>query len=233
MIEKYSEFARGIDYLTVRISRSSIVWSAIFDLVEWEPYEIIGFPFVVWWRKDCVNSKIFRTLRIEDREWNRLWQIKIVKEKGLQQIFDEIELQGAYWMWYGYFISIRKFLNIFDVDINTSHGLSRIDFRFDLKVSSQKIWSNNFYKSEKEIKKRQMRKVTTWMISSTDRVTTCAYDKKLDISENLNKKNFYNIYWENPYTKYVECKDDITRVEYRKNSRALRETKRTIIEEMA
>jgi hypothetical protein len=71
------------------------------------------------------------------------------------------------------------------------------------------------------------------MMSSTDRVTTCAYDKKLDIFDNLDKKNLVNVFGENPYTKYVECESDITRVEYRKNSRALRETKRTIVEEMA
>lgn len=105
----------------MRIPRSSIVWSAIFELNEGEPYELMGFPFVVVWAKDCVNSKIFRTLRILDRDSNRLGQIKIVKEKGLQQIFDELELQGAYWMAYGDYISIEKLLGIFDVDIYNSH----------------------------------------------------------------------------------------------------------------
>lgn len=32
------------------------------------------------------------------------------------------------------------------------------------------------------------------MISSTDRVTTCAYDKKLDIFDNIEKKNLVNVF---------------------------------------
>lgn len=229
----YQEHSRGIDYLTVRIPRSSIVWSRIFSLEEWEIYRIVWYPFAVIWSHDCVNSKVFRTLRIIDLENNRLWQIKIVKEKWNQCIYDELELQGAYWMGYSHYISLPEFLAIWDVDIYNSHGLSRVDYRFDLYVDSQKIWYDHFSGSERPVKKLQKNKVTTWMNSQSERVVLVAYDKKLDIFDNLSKKNFVNEYGWNPYDEYVESERDITRVEYRKNSRALRESSRTIIEELA
>ncbi|HSW98198.1 MAG TPA: hypothetical protein VLF89_10315 [Candidatus Saccharimonadales bacterium] len=41
-----------------------------------------------------------------------------------------------------------------------------------------------------------------------------------------------DIFGNRPYDEYLKCKNDITRIEYRKNSRALRETERTLMEEL-
>lgn len=224
--------SRGIDYLTVRLPRTSLIWSIIFDLNEKEVYKIEWFPYVIMWTDDCVYNKRFRTLRILDTNGNRLGQIKIVWEKWNMQIFDEIELQGQYWMGYGW-RDVKSLLWIFDVDIEKHHGISRIDYRFDLLVSSHKIFSSNFYKSEKGIRTHRTFGKVTWCNAKSDRLEFKAYDKKLDILENPSKKNFRTVDGIDPYEKYKNETQDITRIEYKKNSRALRETKRTIIEEMA
>lgn len=230
-MEKYKELSRGIDYLTVRIPRTSILWEYIFEINEGELYKVNWLPYVVKWTDDCTNNKAFRVLRILDTVGNRLGQIKIVKEKGKQQIYDEISLQGAYFMGYGR--DLKEILYLFDVDIEKNHGLSRIDFRFDLLVSSHKVFSSNFYKCAKPIRTHRTMSKVTWCNAKTERVELCAYDKKLDILENDAKKLFVTVDWYRPYEVYENEKSDITRIEYRKNSRALRETKRTILEEMA
>lgn len=71
------------------------------------------------------------------------------------------------------------------------------------------------------------------MGNKTERVQVVAYDKKLDIMDNIEKKNFYDVDGRKVYEDYEKINWPITRVEYRKSAKNLRESQRTIAEELA
>ncbi len=126
---------------------------------------------------------------------------------------------------------LQKILDAFGIDIGKTKIAARIDWRVDVLSSSTNI-HNYFRDSGKEIMVRQKWDVKTWGKIKTDRIEAVYYDKKLDIRKTDEKISCVDIFGNRPYDEYLNCKNDITRIEYRKNSRALRETERTLMEEL-
>jgi hypothetical protein len=135
------------------------------------------------------------------------------------KIFSEIEFVGLFCMAYQDFLPY--FLGLLEFNPDVPRLVSRIDYRFDI----QGIDCHDFLKKYVRYRNRVKNFVTegreTWRCSVTETTQFAIYNKTLDIIDN-NKLEIVAL-GERPYLPYMQSTKPITRLEYRKKAKGIKD----------
>jgi len=213
-------YYENIDFLTIRLPD----WLDILNTLNWlcenSNEYLLNFWFKItffdWW-----FWKQLKYYKIIDSENNIICNIKIKQptEKKNRNVYTAIEFD---WLFFkAYFDYFDYILWIFDIDRNKNDIVKRIDYCID--------WWNLEVKDFMKYYKNKMKKdYAVWIWNEPtykniklDRHELVLYNKKLDILEKNKHKTKVN--WKNIYKHYITQDFSITRLEYRKKSRAIRE----------
>ncbi len=213
-------YYENIDFLTVRLPDWLEILKTLNGLCENSHEIILNFNFKIiffdWW-----FWKQLKYYKLLDNENNEICNIKVKQKtnKKNKNVFHAIEFNWIFFnAYYDYFDYI---LSIFDIDRNKNDIVKRIDYCID--------WWNlevkDFIKYYKNKMKKEYRvwiwNELTYKNIKLDRHELVLYNKKLDILEKNTHKTKAN--WELIYKHYITQDFPITRLEYRKKSRAIRE----------
>lgn len=213
-------YYENIDFLTIKLPE----WLEILNTLNWlcpnSSEYILEFWFKItffdWW-----FWKQMKYYKIIDRENNIICNIKIKQktEKKNRNVYTAIEFD---WLFFkSFFEYFDYFLEIFDIDKNKNEIVKRIDYCIDW-------WNLEVKDFIKYYKNKQKKDYGVWIWNELtykniklDRHELVLYNKKLDILEKNKHKT--KVDWNYPYKQYIKEEFPITRLEYRKKSRAIRE----------
>ncbi len=213
-------YYENIDFLTVKLP----YWLEILKTLNWlcsnsNEYNLdFGFKITFF---DWGFWKQLKYYKILDNQNNIVCNIKIKQktEKKNRNVYTAIEFD---WLFFkSYFHYFDYILSIFDIDRNKNDIVKRIDYCID-------FWNIEVKDFIKSYKNKQKKEYGVWIWNELtykniklDRHELVLYNKKLDILEKNKHKT--KVDWKYPYKQYIKENFPITRLEYRKKSRALRE----------
>lgn len=216
-----SIYYENVDFLTVRIvDHPESIYSTLNGIVENSDTFPLDHGFKIQFFGLVAGSQL-KVLHLLDSKNNLLAYVHIKqpttkKNKNFQS---DIEFVGLFWTAYGeYFDYI---CDLFQIDPDKKGIVSRIDYCFDIK--GLKVGDLMEYTADKYKKSHVIRygDTPTYTNNKGDRHELCLYDKKLDILEK--NKHKIRVADTHPYSKYLKETEPITRIEYRKKSRAIKE----------
>lgn len=134
---------------------------------------------------------------------------------------DDIEFVGLFWTVYSE--TFPAFCDWFGIDPSKSGIVSRFDYCVDLTgITSDELVA---FANDKDVKANVVEvggKVTYRRIESDGRHAVVVYNKRLDVIAK-NKHQVVVNDGSRPYLRYVDADHPVTRVEFRKKARAMRE----------
>ena len=213
-------YYENIDFLTVKLPE----WLEFLHTLNWlceNSHEIIlNFDFKIiffdWW-----FWKQLKYFKLIDKNNNEICNIKVKQktQKKNRNVYHAIEFNWIFFK--AYFQYFDYILSVFDIDRNKNDIVKRIDYCIDW-------WNLEVKDFMKYYKNKQKKEYWVWIWNELtykniklDRHELVLYNKKLDILE----KNKYKIKvnWKFIFKHYITQDFPITRLEYRKKSRAIRE----------
>ncbi|MFK7780016.1 MAG: hypothetical protein QM490_02615 [Candidatus Gracilibacteria bacterium] len=213
-------YYENIDFLTIRLPDGLEILNTLNGLCENSNEYLLSFGFKITFF-DWGFGKQMKYYKIIDRENNIICNIKIKQptEKKNRNVYTAIEFDGLFFK--AYFDYFDYILSIFDIDRNKNDIVKRIDYCID--------WGNLEVKDFIKYYKNKMKKEygvgigsePTYKNIKLDRHELVLYNKKLDILEKNKHKT--KVDGKNIYKDYITQDFPITRLEYRKKSRAIRE----------
>jgi len=213
-------YYENIDFLTIKLPEWLDVLKTLNWIVENSHEYNLNFWFKIvffdWW-----FWKQMKYYKLIDPENNEICNIKIkqITQKKNKNVFNAIEFN---WLFFkSYFEYFEYFLEIFEIDKNKSEIVKRIDFCIDfwnIEIKDFMKYYKNIYKKEYWV---WIWDQLTYKNIKMDRHELVLYNKKLDILEKNKHKTKVNWYY--VYKEYIKENFPITRLEYRKKSRAIRE----------
>ncbi len=240
---KITLFSKNIDYLTLRISETSAFARQISGLVENNAEKFLDHGFRLVFRGYAKSNRI-KLYDIQSETEKMIAQIHLkmpstkpplviktisplsgeeveysIPQAEPDKIFSEIEFVGLFCMAYQDFLPY--FLGLLEFNPDVPRLVSRIDYRFDI----QGIDCHDFLKKYVRYRNRVKNFVTegreTWRCSVTETTQFAIYNKTLDIIDN-NKLEIVAL-GERPYLPYMQSTKPITRLEYRKKAKGIKD----------
>jgi hypothetical protein len=221
-ILKFNPFVyyENIDFLTIKLPDNLKIIQILNGLCCNSHEYILDFWFKInffdrWFWKQLKYYKLL------DKENNEICNIKVKQktEKKNRNVYTCIEFNWIFFK--SYFDYFNYILEIFEIDRNKNEIVKRIDFCIDW-------WNLEVKDFMKYYKNKQKKEYWVWIWNELtykniklDRHELVLYNKKLDILEKNKHKTKVNS--EYPFKQYLKEEFPITRLEYRKKSRAIRE----------
>lgn len=213
-------YYENFDFLTIRLPE----WLHILNILNWlcsnsHEYNLdfwFKITFFDWW-----FWKQLKYYKIIDKQNNIICNIKIKQhtDKKNKNVYSAIEFD---WLFFkSYFKYFDYILTLFDIDRNKNNIVKRIDYCIDfwnIEVKDFVKYYKNKFKKEYAV---WIWNELTYKNIKLDRHELVLYNKKLDILDKNKHKTKVN--WKYIYKQYIKEDFPITRLEYRKKSRALRE----------
>lgn len=218
-MELYNE---NIDFLTIKIFPTG---NSIYQTLDWLVNNSDSMILDFWLKviySDIVAGGQLKVLHLLDEKNNLLAFIHIKQptEKKNKNFNSDIELVWLFWKSYSHLFDY--ICNLFHIDPDKRFIVSRIDYCFDIKgleVADLLEYTANKYKKSYVIKYGD---TPTYTNTKWDRHELCLYNKKLDILDK-NKHKLTTSDGSKPYAQYLSESESITRIEYRKKTRAIKE----------
>lgn len=220
-------YHQGIDFLTVRLSTAQPLIRTLNGLVENSDIYMLdhGFRIRFFW---LVAGSQLKVLHINDEKDNLIAYVHIKQDTGKtnKNFATDIEFVGLFWTSYSEYL--EYFCILFDIDRTKKNIVTRIDNCVDvagLEVSTLLSYCRDRKKGKDHV--IRYGKKETYSNIRNDRHELVVYNKKLDILEKCKHKIEIPSKTETrdkfPYLPYIKESFPITRIEYRKRARALRE----------
>ena len=232
----------NIDYMTIKLADNSTIIQNLREMSPERDRKVIREGEFIIRFESIIYGWSWTVLRIYDNKGNKIWCIhiknEVLKEDGTKKtntnISTDVEFTGDFWKMYS--DQFPFFCDYFGIDPKKEWLVKRMDYCIDIggidcndffnfyrRTDLEKNWSMNqspaFYLWDR---------LTSWT-DMTDRHELQIYNKKIEILNPLkNKQKIKTNSWEKPYLKYIREDFEITRIEYRSMSRAMRESKWSI-----
>lgn len=225
--DKLQVYHQGIDFLTIRISTAQPLIRTLNGLVANSDIYTLDHGFRIRFFGLVAGSQL-KVLHINDSADNLIAYIHIKQDTGKKNknFATDIEFVGLFWTSYSEYL--EYFCTLFDIDKQKKNIVTRIDYCVDIAgLEVQTLLS--YCKDRRKTKDHVIRygKQETYSNIRNDRHELVAYNKKLDILEKNKHKieipDKTEINEKSPYLCYIKEPFPITRIEYRKKARALRE----------
>lgn len=216
-------FHAWIDFATFKISTVQPLVYTLNGLVNNSDTFVLEHGFKIRFFGLVAGSQL-KVLHVNDSKDNLIAYIHLKQQtqNTNKNFSDDIEFVGLFWTCYSEYL--EYFFELFGIDPNKKHIVTRIDYCIDIAGLdvSELI---KYQKTSKRKKDHCIRygKKETYSNIKNDRHDLVIYNKKLDIVEKWKTKIVLPDGMENPFLKYQKESSPITRIEYRKRARALRE----------
>lgn len=216
-----SVYYKGIDYLTVRISDKTELAQTLYWLVENSNTYVLkdGIHITYFWNVNGNRLKVLHVLS-ETSQIIATIHLKLPKPNDKKTVYSDIEFTGLFFT--SYSDLLPYFFELFEINPHTQKIVSRIDYCIDFQWINAHDFSKRYSRNQKKTKEVKVRGITTWYYLKSDRHEIAVYNKMLDI---IDKKKYEIVArWELPYACYKNAdQPPITRIEYRKNSKGIKE----------
>lgn len=216
-------FYENCDFLTVKLSRLAPGVASLLGIVENSDSMPLDFgPFRVQHFGVIAGSKL-RVLHVLDDQLNVVANVRLrtsveTRAKSMQ---DDVEFVGLFWTAYAeYFPDFCEWLGI---DPDKSGCVTRFDYCVDVAgIASDDLLAFQTAKPKRRSSVHFRERETYRRVESNDRHVLVVYDKRLDVIDKKKHKT-RTASGAYPYKKYLDAGYPISRIEFRKKARALRE----------
>lgn len=213
-------YYENIDYLTLKLREDLDILKTLNWLCHNSHEYYLDNDFKIIFT-DWGYWKQLKYYKIVDSYLNEVCNIKIKQptEKKNRNVYSAIEFNWIFFK--SYYEYLDYILSLFSMDREKQNIVKRIDYCIDWWNVEVKDFIKYYKNKQKKDYWVWVWKELTYKNIKLDRHELVLYNKKLDILEKGKHKTQAN--WEYIYRQYIKEDFPITRLEYRKKSRALRE----------